>query len=347
MVETFELENRRGTRVVLAARGAALARVQLRGVDVLLGFPDAARYAAPHPYLGVIVGRFANRIAQGRYTLDGAAYTLPRNDGVHHLHGGPAGFSSRVWSVERRGAAVRFALVSADGDQGHPGRLEAEATYTLDDDDAITLELRARTSRPTVVSLASHGFWNLADGGAGEVLGHELELDAEHYVAVDAEGVPTGELRSVAGSPFDFTQPARLGARLAEVARSERRGGYDHCFALRGEGLRAVARLVDPASGRALTLETTQPGLQLYTGNFFDGTLVGHGAAVYRRFHGVALETQAFPDAPNQPSFPSARLDPGEEYRHTTVWRLQASSPRSSSISAAPGATSAPRTPGS
>ncbi len=347
MSETFELENRRGTRVVLTPRGAALVRVVFRGADVLLGFAEAARYAGPHSYLGGIVGRVANRIARGRYALDGADHVLPRNDGAHHLHGGPAGFSSRVWSAERSGSALRFSLVSPDGDQGHPGRLEVEATYALDEDDALSLELRARTSRPTVVSLASHACWNLADGGAGPVLDHELELDAELYLPVDADGIPTGEWAAVRGGPFDFTRPALLGARLAQAERAGRRGGYDHCFVLRGEGLRPVARLFDPASGRSLTLETTQPGLELYTGNFLDGTLVGHEGAVYRRFHGVALEAQGFPDAPNRPEFPSIRLDPGEEYRHTTVFRRQARSARSSSISAAPGAISAPATPGS
>jgi aldose 1-epimerase len=347
MPEIFELENRRGTRVVLGARGAALMRVRFRGVDLVLGFPDEARYAGRHPYFGVIVGRYANRIARGRYTLDGVTHELPRNDGAHQLHGGPAGFSTRVWSAERQGASVRFGLISVDGDQGHPGRLEVEATYALDEDDALSLELRARCDRPTIASLANHTYWNLADGGASEILEHELEIDADRWLPVDAEGIPTGEIADGAGGPFDFRQPTKVGARLPQAERAQKRGGYDHCFVLRGEGLRPVARLVDPASGRALTIETTQPALQLYSGNFLDGTLVGHGGAVYRRFHGVALETQGFPDAPNHPGFPSGRLDPGEEYRHTTVWRLQASSPRSSSISAGPGATSAPGTPGS
>jgi aldose 1-epimerase len=347
MAETWTLENGRHTRVVLTSRGAAIQRILFREVDVVLGFPDPTRYAGPHPYFGVVVGRYANRIAHGRYTLDGVTHELPRNDGRHQLHGGPAGFSTRVWSAARDGNALRFSLLSPDGDQGHPGRLEVEATYLLDDDDALTLELRARCDRPTVVSLANHSYWNLADGGASPILDHELELDAERWLPVDPDGIPTGELADVRGTPFDFTRRAPIGARLPQAERSQRRGGYDHCFALRGEGLRPVARLVDPASGRALTIETTQPALQLYSGNFLDGTLVGHGGSVYRRFHGLALETQGFPDAPNQPRFPSPRLEPGEEYRHTTVFRLQASSARSSSISAEPGATSAPETPDS
>ncbi len=267
-------------------------------------------------------GRFANRIANGRFTLDGRTHSLARNDGAHHLHGGPQGLSHRLWSGVREDDAVRFRITSPDGDQGHPGTLEVEATYTLADDDALRIELRARADRATIVSLASHAWWNLRDGGASPILDHELWLDAEDYLPVDAAGIPTGELRSVRDTPFDFTRPVSIGARIAEAERLEHRGGYDHCFALRGDGLRRVARLRDPETGRALEVETTQPGVQLYTGNFLDGTLVGHGGAVYRRHHGLCLETQGFPDSPNQPGFPSTKLEAGEEYAHTTVYRV-------------------------
>ena len=328
MAELFQLRNARGSEATFTSRGAALARLRVSGADLVLGFPDPARYDAPHPYLGVIAGRYANRIARGRFALDCRSYTLACNDGRHHLHGGDEGLSTRPWRAERIGDALRFHVASPDGDQGYPGALAAEVTYTLSDDDALAIELRARSDRATIVNLASHAYWNLADGGASPVLEHELWLAADAYLPVDPEGIPTGELRAVRGTPFDFTRAARIGARIADADRLERRGGYDHCFALRGSGLRRVARLFDPSSGRALEVETTQPGLQLYTGNFLDGSLAGHGGAVYRRFHGLCLETQAFPDSPNHPQFPSARLDAGAEYAHTTVYRIESGASR-------------------
>ncbi len=268
------------------------------------------------------MGRFANRIAFGRFALDGRAHALDCNDGSHHLHGGADGFARRLWRGERDGDALRFRLSSEDGDQGYPGRLEAEVRYALGDDDALRIDLRARCDRATVVSLTSHAFWNLRDGGATPALDHELAIEADEYLPVDRAGIPTGELRPVRGTPFDFTRPTRLGARIAEASQAESRGGYDHCFALRGSGLRLAARLRDPVSGRALEVETTQPGVQLYAGNFLDGSLTGHSGARYLRGHGVCLETHTFPDAPNQPHFPSARLEAGAEYAHTTIYRV-------------------------
>jgi len=318
----FTLRNRRGSEAVFTSRGAALMRLRVAGADVVLGFGDPAQYDAPHPYLGVIVGRHANRIAGARFALDGHTYALPRNDGVHHLHGGPEGFARRLWRAEREGDALRFHVTSPDGDQGYPGALEASVTYRLDDDDALHIELRARSDRATVVSLSSHAYWNLRDGGASSILEHELCLDADAYLPVDAQGIPTGELRPVRGTPFDFTRQTALGARIAEAERLALRGGYDHCFALRGSGLRKVAELRDPESGRTLELETTQPGVQLYTGNSLDGALVGHGGAIYRRFHGLCLETQGFPDAPNHAAFPSTRLEAGAEYAETSIYRI-------------------------
>ena len=324
MAEVFTLRNARGSEATFTSRGAALVRLRMAGADLALGFPDPARYDAPHPYLGVIVGRYANRIARGHFALDGRSYSLPCSDGGHHLHGGPEGLARRLWQPERAGKRLLFRVASPDGDQGYPGALEAEVTYALGDDDALHIELRARTDCPTVVNLASHVYWNLRDGGASSVLDHALWIDADAYLPVDAEGIPTGELRAVRGTPFDFTRPAPLGACIAEAERREHRGGYDHCFALRGTGLRRVARLFDSQSGRALEVETTQPGIQVYTGNFLDGSLHGHGGAIYRRFHGVCLEAQAFPDSPNRPSFPSTRLEPGAEYAHTTIYRFVA-----------------------
>lgn len=321
-MSAFTLRNRRGSEATFTARGAALTRLRIGDADVVLGFPDPAQYDSVHPYLGVIAGRFANRIAHGRFELDGVAHALPCNDGAHHLHGGPDGFSRRLWSAERDGDALRFRITSPDGDQGYPGRLEAEVTYALGDDDALRIELRARSDRATIVSLSSHVYWSLRDGGANPVLEHELTLDAHEYLPVDAQGIPTGEIRPVRGTPFDFTQPTAIGARSAEAEQSELRGGYDHCFVSRGRGLRRIARLFEPMTGRALEVETTQPGVQLYDGNLLDGSLVGHGGATYRRCHGLCLETQGFPDAPNRPEFPSTRLEAGAEYAHTTIYRI-------------------------
>jgi aldose 1-epimerase len=297
-------------------------RLRVFGADVVLGFADPARYDAQHPYLGAIAGRYANRIAGGRFALDGRTHTLPCNDGVHHLHGGPDGLARKLWEPEREGNALRLRVTSPDGDQGYPGTFEAEVTYTLQEDDALRIELRARSDRVTIVNLTSHAYWNLRDGGASPILDHQLMLDADAYLPVDAAGIPTGEFRPVRDTPFDFTRQVALGARIAEANELEHRGGYDHCFVLRGSGLRRVARLYDPDSGRALEIETTQPGVQLYTGNFLDGSLSGHGGAIYRRFHGLCLETQSFPDSPNHPRFPSTRLDPGSVYAHTTVYRV-------------------------
>ena len=324
MAELFTLRNARGSEASFTPHGASLVRLRVAGADLVLGFSDPARYAAEHPYLGVVAGRYANRIAHARFALDGRTYALSRNDGAHHLHGGAHGLARKTWLAERVGASLRFRVTSPDGEEGYPGTLETEATYTLDDDDALHIELRARSDRATVVNLTSHAYWNLRDGGASPILDHTLWLDADAYPPVDVDGIPTGELRDVRGTPFDFTREAALGARIAEAERAEGRGGYDHCFALRGRGLRRVARLRDPASGRALEIETTQPGVQLYTGNFLDGSLVGHGDVRYARFHGVCLETQAFPDAPNRPEFPSTRLDPGETYAQTTIYRILA-----------------------
>jgi aldose 1-epimerase len=321
-LSVFTLRNRRGSEAIFTSRGAALVRLRVLGADVVLGFPDPARYDAPHPYLGVIAGRHANRIARGRFALDGRGYTLPCNDGEHHLHGGPDGLARKIWESESDANSVRFRVTSPDGDQGYPGALEAEVIYSLGDDDALRIELRARSDRATIVNLTSHAYWNLRDGGASPILDHELWLDAHAYLPVDAAGIPTGELCPARGTPFDFTRQKALGARIEAADQLEHRGGYDHCFVLCGSGLRRVARLYDPHSGRALEIETTQPGVQLYTGNSLDGSLVGHGGAIYRRFHGLCLETQAFPDAPNHARFPATRLDPGVEYAHTTVYRV-------------------------
>jgi aldose 1-epimerase len=308
--------------------------------NVVLGFPDVAGYASEDdPYFGSLIGRYGNRIADGRFTLDGATYQLPLNDGPNTLHGGPQGFSERVWDATDVGddevAALQLELVSADGDQGFPGTLTTTVTYRLDAERRLTVHYEATTDAPTVVNLTQHTYWNLAGEGSGDVYDHELQLDASAYTPVDETLIPTGELAPVAGTPFDFREPTAIGARIRQADQQLLYGqGYDHNWALdrtddgaregsdSEDALEQAAVLHDPATGRTLTISTTEPGMQFYSGNFLDGTLVGTGGTVYRQGDGLALETQHFPDSPNQPAFPSTELRPGEVYDSTTVFDL-------------------------
>ncbi|MGY1636255.1 aldose epimerase family protein [Geodermatophilus sp. SYSU D00742] len=308
--------------------------------NVVLGFQDLAGYVSDEdPYFGSLIGRYGNRIAGGSFTLDGTTYQLPLNDGPNTLHGGPTGFDDRVWEATDVGddavAALRLRLVSADGDQGFPGTLTTTVTYSLDDESRLTVHYEATTDAPTVVNLTQHTYWNLAGEGSGSIYGHELQIDASGYTPVDATLIPTGEIAAVEGTPFDFREPTAIGARIREDDQQLLYGqGYDHNWALdreddgaregsdREDALEQAAVLRDPASGRTLTISTTEPGLQFYSGNFLDGTLVGTGSTVYRQGDGLALETQHFPDSPNQPQFPSTELRPGETYDSTTVFDL-------------------------
>ncbi|WP_337060412.1 aldose epimerase family protein [Kineococcus sp. G2] len=304
-----------------------------RTANVVLGFDDLEGYLAgnnPGPYFGALIGRYGNRIAGGRFTLDGAEHQLPLNDGPNSLHGGDDSFDKRVWDAEalpgHHTAGLRLTLVSPDGDQGYPGTLTTEVTYTLDRFSQLTIDYRATTDAPTVVNLTNHSYWNLAGEGTGTIYDHELTIHADAYTPVDATLIPTGEIAPVAGTPMDFRDPTAVGARIREPFQQILFGrGYDHNWVLDREStdeLEEAAVLHDPASGRTLTVSTTEPGLQFYSGNFLDGTLVGTSGKVYRQGDGLALETQHFPDSPNQPGFPSTVLRPGEEYRSTTVFAL-------------------------
>ncbi len=332
-VEVFTLTCAAGLTARIMTCGATLMSLvapDRRGAltDVLLGFERVESYLEPHPYFGSLIGRYANRIAWGRFTLDGQVYSLPCNDGPHHLHGGPAGFHRALWRPEPAdgpaGPELTLRYLSPDGEGGYPGALTVVVRYTLSDSGALRIDYEAETDRPTIVNLTSHPYFNLA--GGGDVLGHELFLAADAFLPVDETLIPTGELRSVAGTPMDFTSPMPIGARLGadEAQLRQAGGGYDHCYVLRSRGDLAAlsARLVEPLSGRALEVYTTRPGLQLYTGNALDGSLRGKGGQRYGRHAGVCLEAQHFPDAPNRPHFPSPVLRPGERYRHTTVYRL-------------------------
>lgn len=302
--------------------------------DVLLGLEDAAAYATAGGSFGAVLGRCANRIGGARFTLDGRAYQLAANDRGSTLHGGPGGFGLALWRVEEAegGDSPRLVLshLSPDGDQGFPGAVEARATYALGDD-TLWLTLEATTDRPTVVNLSAHPYFNLAGVARHDVLDHEVEIAAAAFLPTDDRQIPTGELRPVAGTPFDFRRPQALGARIREADPQLLHGrGYDSCFALDGgatERPRFVARARDPLSGRSVEVLTTQPGLQLYSGNSLTGAVVGRGGVAFRQSAGFAFEAQGFPDAPNHPNFPSAVLRPGERYRQVIGYRFTAASP--------------------
>jgi aldose 1-epimerase len=304
-VERHVLDNGR-LRVAVLTYGATVQRLEVAdGTNVVLGLDTLEDYLERSRYFGAVVGRYGNRIARGRFTLDGTEYRLPLNDGANSLHGGVRGFDKRVWRVESAGPAeLQLSLLSADGEEGFPGKLAVSVRYLLDGD-TLRLEYRATTDAPTVVNLTNHSYFNLA--GAGDVRSHVVMLEADRYLPVDEGKIPTGELAPVAGTPFDFTAPAPVDARLG--------GRYDHCYVLQGR-----ATVTDPASGRSMEVTTTEPGVQFYTGHMLDGDATPFGP-----FAGLCLETQRFPDAPNRPAFPSAVLRPGEELRSTTGYRFSVS----------------------
>jgi aldose 1-epimerase len=329
-VESFTLRNANGVEVRAITYGAIITSLRVpdragKLGDVVLGHDDLAGYVSKPSYFGTVVGRYGNRIAKGKFTLDGKTYTLATNNGPNHLHGGIKGFDKVVWKAEPApsGTAVTFRYVSADGEEGYPGRLQAQVTYTLDDKNALTFEYLATTDKPTPVNLTQHSYFNLAGPGAGgDILGHVLTLDGDRYTPVDATLIPLGTLAPVAGTPFDFRKPVAIGARIdADDEQIKRGGGYDHNFVInrKGPGLVHTARVLDPSSGRTMDVETTEPGVQFYSGNFLDGSVVGKGGTAYKQRSGLCLETQHYPDSPNQPSFPSTILRPGQEYRSKTV----------------------------
>jgi aldose 1-epimerase len=330
-VDAYVLRNA-GITARVTTYGAALTELHVPDrdgaiADVVLGFDRLDGYLAEHPYFGATVGRVANRIARGRFTLDGVEYRLACNNGGHHLHGGVRGFDRHVWSaaasVTADGPAVALRRTSPDGEEGYPGALEVTVVYTLRPG-VLRIEYTATTDRATPVSLTNHSYFNLAGAGSGDVLGHELELAASHYTPTDAELIPTGELAPVAGTAFDFRTPMPIGARADRTGLTP--AGYDTNFALdRGApGLTHAATVRDPGSGRMLDMFTTAPGLQVYTSNFLDGSLTGKGGHVYRRYGALCLEPQCFPNAINESRFPSPVLRPGEVYEHIIEYRFSA-----------------------
>ena len=297
--------------------------------DIILGHDDVDGYVKSASYFGALIGRYGNRIAGGRFTLDGVAHQLLTNDGRNHLHGGSRGFDTVVWSAQPferdRARGLTLGYLSRDGEQGYPGALDTRVEYTLTDDDELIVEYFAVTTRPTPVNLTQHTYWNLAGRSRDDVLGHELTINASRFTPVDSELIPTGLITEVAGTAFDFRAGRSIGAGIDENEDQLRyAGGYDHNFVLdrADEGLVPAARLSEPLTGRVLEIHTTEPGLQFYSGNFLDGTIRGKAGRLYRHRGGLCLETQHFPDSPNKPHFPSTVLRPGHEYRSRTVFRF-------------------------
>ena len=323
-VEVYTLTNSHGLRARVLSWGATLVEMSVpdregKLADVTLGFTDLKRYTQPHPHYGVTVGRYANRIALGRFTLDGRTYKLATNNGANHLHGGLRGFDKRIWKAEpREPGEVRLTYISPDGEEGYPGTLRASVTYTLTEKNELRLAYEATTDAPTVLNLSNHTYWNLA--GHGEVLPHELRLNASRYTVPDKGLIPTGELLSVAGTPLDFTKPKPIGRDLAAAKSEGIAAGYDHNFVIDGSKageLTLAAEVHDPASGRTMTVRTTEPGVQFYTG--MQKEVVKRNGAPYGPHAALCLETQHFPDSPNHSEFPTTVLRPGETFRSLTV----------------------------
>jgi aldose 1-epimerase len=299
--------------------------------DIVLGHDSLEGYIPNPPYLGAIVGRYANRIANGTFTLDGKTYTLPKNDGPNTLHGGTTRtFDKVVWAGEplKGKTGVAFSYVSKDGEEGFPGNLKVNVTYTLTEDDTLVIDYEATTDKATPINLSQHSYFNLTGEGNGDILNHEIMIHADRFTPVDKNLIPTGELRPVKGTPLDFATSTRIGARIDDNYEQLVLHGYDHNFVINrkaGENaLVLAARVYEPTSGRVLEVSTTQPGVQFYTGNFLDGSVTGTEGHVYKRRYGFCLETQHFPDSPNHPEFPNTILRPGETLREKTVFKFSA-----------------------
>ena len=342
-VTRFVCTNGSGCVLELIDYGAIVVQLRVpdrqgRMANVNLGFDSLGGYLQRHPYFGATVGRFCNRIASGQFSLGGKTYNLAKNNGPNHLHGGVAGFDKQLWKgtpIQTSDAVgVRFTRQSPDGEEGYPGCVDVTVDYTLNNNNELLVDFTATTDQPTPINLTNHNYWNLAGEGNGSILDHELEIAAEQYVAANDQLIPTGTLAAVANTPLDFRTPHKIGQRIRQIVADP--VGYDHCYVLQAPAdrpplpsasqagspatpLRFAARVTDRQSGRVMEVYTTQPGIQLYTGNFLDGS-AGNGG--YKQYEGFCLETQHYPDSPNQPNFPTTILKPGETFRQTSVFRF-------------------------
>ena len=327
-VDEYTLTNVHGLAVKVITYGGILNSVETpdrqgRMTNITLSLDSLQDYLAGHPFFGAIAGRYANRIAKGKFTLDGTPYTLATNDGPNHLHGGKKGFDKAVWQAEEvRGkdsVGVKLTHFSPDGDEGYPGNLTATIVYSLDNGNELKMEYTATTDKATPLNLTNHTYWNLGGRANGGILEELMTINADHYLPVDDTLIPIGKLAAVKGTPMDFTRPKTIGARIDQVV-----GGYDHAYVLNQKKpgqLTLAAKIVEPTSGRVMEISTTQPAIQFYTGNFLDGKLQAGGVS-YQKHHGFCLETEHYPDSPNQPQFPSTILRPGETYHQVTIHKF-------------------------
>ena len=338
-IEKYTLQNSNGIQATVITYGGILQALVVpdkngKGDDIVLGFDDVDGYIKNgNVYFGATIGRFGNRIADGRFEIDGNTYQIPQNDGSNALHGGPKGFDTKVWKAKPSNkdgsVGVELSYVSPDGEMGFPGTLTTHVPYSLNDDNELRIEYRATTDKPTVLNLTNHAYFNLAGAGNGTILDQVATLHASHYTPVTEKLIPTGELAPVAGTPMDFLKPTPFGQHIKDdhpqlKFAEPKQGGFDFNWVLDTEGdvSKLAAEVSDPKSGRVLQLYTSEPGVQLYTSNFLDGSIKGKGGKTYPHWSGFTLETQHFPDAPNQPNFASTRLDPGQTYTQTTVYKF-------------------------
>ena len=342
-VDLYTLNNANGFEAKITNYGGIVVSLNVpdrqgKVSDVVLGFDTFESYRGSHPYFGALIGRYGNRIGKAKLVLDGVEYTLAANNGENHLHGGLRGYDKVVWKAEvvedDDDPSLRLEYLSKDMEEGYPGNLSVEVEYRLTDDNGLRIDYRATTDKKTVVNLTHHSYFNLKDAGASDILGHEMMIDADRFTPV-AEGlIPSGEVRSVGGTPLDFRQPVAIGARIDQNdPQLKFGGGYDHNWVLKGQdgSLALAARVYEPTTGRVMEVYTTEPGLQFYSGNFLDGSQVGKGGLRYEHRSGFCLETQHFPDSPNKPDSPSTVLEPGRVYTHTTIYKFSASNGGASS----------------